>query len=376
MNSAMPGSNMLSSVLPSSAGNGRSSLSSTTASEGNLIDFKGILNGEVMTPEGMARLQDLLPPDQLSQLEALLENGNGLPFSADIADPANVLSNPSLLQWMFQLTGAEGVGEEVAATLGAQSTPGVALTTADLRAALLRQGAGGNAVNVEAGQGNRSVNPADTESALLLTKGEIVSDAVGFKPSLLTGDLSAGVLNGNAVATATPLTAVVSGLEQISTQRSEVYTPPTISLPVGEKGWDNVLSNRIMWMVGSQMQQASLHITPRHLGPVDIQVSIQNDQTNISFLTNNAAVKEALESAIPRLREMFADNNMQLVNVDVAQRDAREQNGGTDLFHQTGAGGGDNFTANGQPGGDVDSSLEDSGPVRIVTSSGLVDDYA
>lgn len=376
MNSAMPGSNMLPSLLPSSAGNGRSSLSGTTASEGNLIDFKKILNGEVMTPEGMAKLQDLLPPDQLSQLEALLENGNGLPFSADIADPANALSNPSLLQWMLQLTGVEGVGEEIAATPGVQSTPGVALTAADLRTALLRQGAGGNSVNVEAGQGSRPVNPADAQTALLLTKGEIANDTVGVKPSLFTGDLPSGVFNGNSVATAAPLTAVVSGLEQISTQRSEVYTPPAISVPVGEKGWDNVLSNRIMWMVGGQMQQASLHITPRHLGPVDIQVSIQNDQTNISFLTNNAAVKEALESAIPRLREMFADNNMQLVNVDVAQRDAGKQNGGTDLFHQAGAGGGDNFTANGQREGNADSSTEDPGLVRVVTSSGLVDDYA
>ncbi len=375
MNSAMPGSNMLPSLLPSSAGNGRSSLSGTTASDGNVIDFKRIINGELMTPEGMAKLQDMLPPDQLSQLEALLENGNGLPFSADIADPANALSNPSLLQWMLQLTGAEGVGEEIAATLGVQSTPGVALTAADLRAALLRQGAGGNSVNVETGQGSRPVNPADAQTALLLTKGEITNDTVGVKPSLFTGDLPAGVLNGNGVATATPLSAVVSGLEQISTQRSEVYTPPAISVPVGEKGWDNVLSNRVMWMVGSQMQQASLHVTPRHLGPVDIQVSIQNDQTNISFLTNNAAVKEALESAIPRLREMFADNNMQLVNVDVAQRDAGEQKNGMDLFQQAGAGGGGNFTANGQRGGDADSS-EELGPVRVVTSSGLVDDYA
>lgn len=340
-----------------------------------MIDFKDIFNGETLTPEGMAKLKDLLPPDQLSQLESLLESGNVLPFSADLADLTNVLSNPSLLQWMLQLAGTDGVGEEMAARLGAQSMPGTALTAADLRGMLLRQGAGGNSANVAAGPEGRSLNPADTQMALSLTKGEIAAESVAFKPGFITGEVSGGLLNSNGVVTATPLTAVVSGLEQLSTQRSEVYTPPAIAVPAGEKGWDNVLSNRVMWMVGNQMQQASLHITPRHLGPIDIQVSIQNDQTSVSFLANNAAVKEALESAIPRLREMFADNNMQLVNVDVGQRDPGGQKSAADLFQQAGTGSGANFTADGQRG-DTDSPVEDLDSVRIVTSSGLVDDYA
>ena len=114
MNSTVPGPNMLSSVLPASAGSGRSTQSATESS-GELIDFKNIIKGEMLTPEGMAKLQELLPPDQLNQLESLLDSGNALPFSADIADPASMLNNPSLLQWMLQLAGADGAGDAVMA---------------------------------------------------------------------------------------------------------------------------------------------------------------------------------------------------------------------------------------------------------------------
>lgn len=371
MNSAVSGSNMLSSLLPSATGNGRSNPSMSALFDGKAIDFKDIISGELLTPEGMAKLQDLLPPEQFSELESLLENGNGLPFSADLADSAPLLNNPSVLQWMLQLAGPDGMGEEVAAALGVSTSSGGGVTVAELRGMLLRQQGGGNPVSEQVGQ---PLKPVDSQTPLLLAKGEIPSDIGALRSPLLAADLATGSLLGTAPGSVVPLASAVSGLEQLAPQRSEVYTPPTITVPTGEKGWDNVLSNRIMWMVGNQMQQASVHITPRHLGPIDIQVSIQNDQTNVSFMAQNAVVKEALEAAIPRLREIFADNNMQLVNVDVGQRDASGQAGAGDLFQQMGAEG-NRFTASGQPGG-ADDSPEALEPVRIMTSSGLVDDYA
>jgi flagellar hook-length control protein FliK len=109
---------------------------------------------------------------------------------------------------------------------------------------------------------------------------------------------------------------------------------------------------------------------------IDIQVSIQNDQTSVSFLAQNAAVKEALEAAIPRLREMFADSNLQLVNVDVGQRDSGDRASGADLFQQPASGDGNNLSAPGQRGGDDDNAQAEIDPVGTLASSGLVDDYA
>ncbi len=362
MNSALSGSNMVSGLQPTAAAKGRSG----PAAGDDLTDFKEVMGGQALTSEQMAGLRDALPPEQFRQLQSLLENGSGLPTSADIADPA------ALLQWVLQLAGAEGSGEEMTAMPGGRSTRGAALTAADLRGMLLQQG-GGNPANGPSGQAYRPFNLAqDNQAALLLKTGEMPEDVTLFKPGSLTADLTAGMLKGPVSVSS--LSTLVSGVEPLSAQRSEVYTPPPIPMPTGEKGWDNVLSNRIMWMMGNQMQQASLHITPRHLGPIDIQVSIQNDQASISFLAHNAPVKEALEAAIPRLREMFADNNMQLVNVDVGQHDTTGQQGAANLLSQHGNG--RDFSANGHQGGEAGGSQAEAEPVRIITSSGLVDDYA
>jgi flagellar hook-length control protein FliK len=242
---------------------------------------------------------------------------------------------------------------------------------------LLRQGGGGLSANGASESGGRAFNPTpDNPAAQLLAKVDLPVEGAGFKPALVAGELPAGLLKGDGQTTATPLSAVASGLEQLSARRSEVFTPPAIQLPTGTKGWDNLLSNRVMWMVGNQLQQASVHITPRHLGPIDIQVSIQNDQTSVSFLAQNAAVKEALEAAIPRLREMFADSNLQLVNVDVGQRDSGDRASGADLFQQAATGDGNNFSIPGQGGGDDDNAQAQIDPVGTLTSSALVDDYA
>ncbi len=377
MNSAVSGSNMVASLQPASAGSSRSGGSASASGQGGLADFKAIISAQRLTPEGMARLQELLPPEQLSQLESLLESGNGLPLSAEIADPANAPGNLSLLQWMLQLAGTDGVGEEIAATFGGQAGSGAALTVADLRAMLLRQGGGGLSANGASESGGRAFNPTpDNPAAQLLGKVDLPVEGAGFKPVLVAGELPVGLLKGDGQTTASPLSAVASGLEQLSARRSEVFTPPAIQLPTGTKGWDNLLSNRVMWMVGNQLQQASVHITPRHLGPIDIQVSIQNDQTSVSFLAQNAAVKEALEAAIPRLREMFADSNLQLVNVDVGQRDSGDRASGADLFQQAATGDGNNFSVPGQPGGDDDNAQAEIDPVGTLTASALVDDYA
>lgn len=368
MNSAVPGPDMLPSVSPASTGSSGTSVSRAMNNQGNQGDFNRIIRDEMVSPEELAKLKELLPPEQLQELESMMENGNALPWAADLADPAS--TNPVLLQWMLQLTGIEGGGDEVAARLGAQSGAAASLTAADLRNLLLSQGSTG----ASPGQ-NGALSSADAQTAILLAKGEL-ADSLGIKSAVNVGDLPAGLLNSSRTTPTTPFSALVSGLEQVSPHRSGVYSPPAINLPVGEKGWDNMLGNRVAWMVGGQLQQATLHISPRHLGPIDIQISMQHDQASVSFLANNAAVKEAIEAAIPRLREMFADNNMLLANVDVGQHDASTQNGGPGMFEQTDGSAGSGFAMDGQGGREADAATDPLQSEGIITTNGLVDDYA
>lgn len=93
---------------------------------------------------------------------------------------------------------------------------------------------------------------------------------------------------------------------------------------VGEAGWGQAVAQRVMWMIGREQQTAELKLNPAHLGPMEIKLTLHQDQASVSLLASNSAVKEALEQALPRLRDMMGQQDIQLVQVDVGQRhDAR-----------------------------------------------------
>ncbi|MCW8890220.1 MAG: flagellar hook-length control protein FliK [Sedimenticola sp.] len=368
MNSAMTGASLGPSLISSSSGKG-ASLSSNSSSNGlKATDFNELFSGALSSSGNAPGLSSSLSAEQMAALEALLANGNDLPVSAEFAE-AGLLGNPALLQLLTQLTAESEGADSLQLMNGAAQTSGSKLNLADLRAMLQQQMGAGSGAPLLAEQGGKPINSA----SLLFTKGEIPLELQALKPAMLSADITSLVSQGSNSGTATPFSSLLGGLEQLSAQRSGAMTPAPITVPTGEKGWDNVLGNRILWMVGKQMQQASLQITPRHLGPIDIQVSVQNDQTSVSFVAQNGIAKEALEAAIPRLRELFADSNLQLVNVDVGHRETGSEKSSAERFGESGSN-----SASGEAGGLAGSEEEggDEVPRHVETGIGLVDDYA
>jgi flagellar hook-length control protein FliK len=119
--------------------------------------------------------------------------------------------------------------------------------------------------------------------------------------------------------------------------RSAVALP--VQVPVGQPGWDSALGDRIQWMVSRNVQQAEIKLAPPELGPMEIKISVQNDQTQVQFMASHATTRDALEAAIPRLRELFGEINLNLANVDVSQQQAGD--------------------ASAEQGGDAQSQVED-----------------
>ncbi len=101
---------------------------------------------------------------------------------------------------------------------------------------------------------------------------------------------------------------------------------PAITIPVAHPGWDQALGQRVQWLVSQQLQGAELRITPPHLGPIEVRISIgQDQQTVVNFASPHAAVRDAIEAAVPRLRDMLGNSGQDLVNVNVSQHSFAEQ---------------------------------------------------
>jgi flagellar hook-length control protein FliK len=140
---------------------------------------------------------------------------------------------------------------------------------------------------------------------------------------------------------------------------------------VGSSGWDQQVGQKIVWMAADGEQSAELTLNPPDLGPLQVVLNVGNDGASIAFSSSQLEVRQALENALPRLREMMSESGIALGNatVDARTPDQRQAQG-------DGQGGGSRGASSSRMGG------ADAEPVprsaRRVTSSGngMVDTFA
>jgi flagellar hook-length control protein FliK len=92
----------------------------------------------------------------------------------------------------------------------------------------------------------------------------------------------------------------------------------SVSTPLAQGDWDQGLGERIQWMVNRKVQGAQIRLNPTQLGPMEVRIQVHNDQASIQFSSAHSVVREALEAALPRLRELLESSGVELVDVDVS----------------------------------------------------------
>jgi flagellar hook-length control protein FliK len=96
------------------------------------------------------------------------------------------------------------------------------------------------------------------------------------------------------------------------TQTASVHPGETLTPRVGTPAWDQALGQKIVWMTAGAQQSASLTLNPPDLGPLQVVLHVTNDQANATFISAQPEVRQALEAALPKLREMMSDAGIQL----------------------------------------------------------------
>ena len=93
---------------------------------------------------------------------------------------------------------------------------------------------------------------------------------------------------------------------------------------------------------------------------------MQQEQAHVVFSSQVLQTREALEQALPRLREMFDQNGVDLANVDVRDQDAQQSQQRQSQQAQDGKS---------WQGEDQADDIETS-ETEVTLSQGLVDYYA
>jgi hypothetical protein len=92
---------------------------------------------------------------------------------------------------------------------------------------------------------------------------------------------------------------------------------PALDRPLNQTGWQDALGERILWMTDKNLKAAEIKVNPAHLGPLEIRIRMEQDQASVHFATHDASVREAIEAAAPKLREMLGAREINLADINV-----------------------------------------------------------
>ncbi|MDR1888297.1 MAG: flagellar hook-length control protein FliK [Zoogloeaceae bacterium] len=99
---------------------------------------------------------------------------------------------------------------------------------------------------------------------------------------------------------------------------------PGLQTPVMSHAWAQEFGEKIVWMARSGQQTAQLSLNPAHLGPLTIHLNLDAEKASATFTATTAEVRQAIEEAMPRLREMLAAAGVALGETSVGTQTRQE----------------------------------------------------
>ena len=97
-----------------------------------------------------------------------------------------------------------------------------------------------------------------------------------------------------------------------------------IAATVGQPAFTEELSHRVLLFAGQRVHNAELSLTPADLGPIKVAIEIHGQEASLAFTAQHAATRTAIEDALPRLREMFAGQGLQLTQAQVGDQSRQD----------------------------------------------------
>lgn len=171
----------------------------------------------------------------------------------------------------------------------------------------------------------------------------------------------------------------LAALTQAATSKTANALPVNQPIAMHQSGWTEEVVNRVMYLSSANLKAADIQLQPAELGRLDIRVNMVPDQqTQVTFMSAHPSVREALDSQMQRLRDMFAQQGMGQVDVNVSDQSRGWQGQGQDQAQQ---GQGGRTSANGGRLDSMDDEVatavaEVAATATSVIGSSAVDYYA
>ncbi|MGE0072427.1 MAG: flagellar hook-length control protein FliK [Thiomonas sp.] len=89
--------------------------------------------------------------------------------------------------------------------------------------------------------------------------------------------------------------------------------PPHVASP----DWGQAMNQQVLVAAQGQQQFATLHLNPPQLGPLEVHLQLHDGQVQAQFVSPHAVVRQAVEAALPQLRDLFTGAGLALTQTSV-----------------------------------------------------------
>ena len=132
-------------------------------------------------------------------------------------------------------------------------------------------------------------------------------------------------------------------LQNAQTQQSaavtqKASTDPNIAQTFNLQKNDAVkaLHDKVNAMLNINNKEAEIRLDPPELGSMQIRIRSEAEQAQVNFVVQNQQAKEALEQSMPKLKEMLAEQGIQLGESNIQQDSGSSSEQGTDEAQELG----------------------------------------
>ncbi|MEZ9453500.1 flagellar hook-length control protein FliK [Vibrio splendidus] len=134
--------------------------------------------------------------------------------------------------------------------------------------------------------------------------------------------------------------------------RAEIQAAQQAPLQLTKELANEQVAEKVQMMMSKNLKNLDIRLDPPELGQMKIRMTMNNDVANVHFTVSNQQAREVIEQTLPRLREMLAQQGLQLADSSVQQQNSGQ---GQDRYNNGEQQSGANRTNDGQGDENLDS---------------------
>ncbi len=178
----------------------------------------------------------------------------------------------------------------------------------------------------EEGESSGDAEGGDNPDFLLLKSSAVLNKLTETNMAASTQDKAAPAVDAAKPAALGAAIESLTRLTEAQSPAARAFVVQTgVPVTVGSPQWSQAVGDKVLWLAAQNVSAAEIRLDPPDLGPMQVKVSLHQDQASVTFTSPHPVVREALDQQLNRLREMFSEQGLNLVNVDVSDKSFAQQ---------------------------------------------------